>query len=232
MDWVDLPYRMRPDAELSIVYADDRLVVVDKPAGMLSVPGRGPDRADCAERRVRDLFPHATGPLTVHRLDLETSGLLVFGLDRAAQRSLSMAFEARRVDKAYEAVLSGPPPADAGIVDAPIAKAARPRYAVDPTGRAARTHWRRIDLSHPDPAGHRVAFVPMTGRTHQLRLHAAYPAHDPLRVGSGGLGRPILGDSLYGDPESCERLLLHATHLAFPHPDDGRRIVLSAPAPF
>ncbi len=192
-----LPPRFCPGARVAVAWAGTDAVVIRKPAGLLSVPGRGPERADCVETQVRELFPHASHVAAVHRLDLETSGLLLIALDRAALIRLSAAFEARTVHKRYEAILMDDLPAPAGIIDAPIGPAVRPRFAVVAGGRPAVTRWSRLGPC-------RAAFAPETGRTHQLRLHARH------------LVAPIRGDSLYGDPGSADRLLLHATELAAP----------------
>lgn len=210
MTWnVDpLPDRFVPGAVVTVVEEGPGFVVVRKPAGLLTVPGRGPERADCVERQVRGLFPQAEVVTAVHRLDLETSGLLVVAIERSAVTWLTRAFEERAVRKVYEAVLVGEPPGEEGEIRAPIGPAVRPRFAVAVGGRAAVTRWWRI-------GERRVRFAPTTGRTHQLRLHAAYPVEDPLGVGSGGLGSPIVGDSLYGDAGG-DRLLLHASRLELP----------------
>lgn len=202
------------------------MVVVDKPAGLLSVPGKpvagGPDNQDCVAARVRSLFPHALGPLVAHRLDMETSGLMVLGLDPAAQRDLSMQFEQRRVKKAYTALISRRPDADSGRIILSIRPdiERRPHQIVDPVhGRESITEWSVADSSG---VGVRLRLVPITGRTHQLRLHLAHPL---------GLGSPILGDRLYGgDP--APRLMLHANHLAFDDPGSSRRLEFECPAPF
>lgn len=217
--------------DLHVIHADRRFIVIDKPAGLLSVPGKGPDKQDCAAARARRMFPAATGPMVVHRLDMETSGLLVLALDEDAQRELSAQFELRTVEKAYTALLDGIVALEEGEVRLPLRPDLdrRPIQIVDFThGRAAVTRFRvlarEIDRT-------RLRFEPVTGRTHQLRVHAAYagPAGP-----SGGqvLGHPILGDGLYGTPGSAERLLLHASELSFLHPSTGRRLAFESRAPF
>jgi tRNA pseudouridine32 synthase/23S rRNA pseudouridine746 synthase len=206
--------------DLRIILAAPRFVVVDKPTGMLSVPGKGPEKQDCAASRVRALFPAATGPLVVHRLDMETSGLLVFGLDENSQRDLSAQFERRQTDKKYVALLEGAVEQDAGEISLPIRLDVdrRPYQVVDHVhGREALTRYRV--LSHEIDST-RVEFIPLTGRTHQLRVHAA-----------AGLGCPIVGDVLYGDGRG-ERLMLHAAELSFVDPGTGRRVHVSSPVPF
>jgi len=208
-----------------VVHRDDRLLVLDKPSGLLAVPGRGPDLQDCLARRVQELFPTA---LVVHRLDRDTSGLMLMALDAAAQRDLSRQFEQRHVKKHYRCIVRGVPERSSGLVDLPIARdpARPPRYQIDhETGRPSQTHWRVLERLG-DRA--RLDVEPITGRSHQIRLHLAT------------LGHPILGDPLYGDgetPADCEtslapRLLLHATLLAVTHPADGQRVEWRSVCPF
>lgn len=214
----------------SIVHRDDRLLVLEKPSGLLAVPGRGPDLQDCLARRVQELFPTA---LVVHRLDRDTSGLMLMALDADAQRDLSRQFEQRQVKKHYHCIVRGVPERSSGLVDQPIARdpARPPRYRIDQdAGRPSQTRWRVLerlgDRARLDRA--RLDVEPITGRSHQIRLHLAT------------LGHPILGDPLYGDdktPADCEeslapRLLLHATLLAVTHPADGRRVEWRSACPF
>ncbi len=214
----------------AIIASTARYAVINKPSGMLSVPGKGPNKADCAAARVRLLFPSATGSLVVHRLDMETSGLLVFGLDVDAQKDLSSQFERRVVEKAYTALVTasprpswtGPDPLDheEGELSLPMRGDLdqRPLQIIDPeNGREAITRW-RIMSRETDRI--RIRFKPLTGRTHQLRVHAA-----------AGLGHPIIGDELYGGPEA-ERLMLHASELSFLEPGTARRIEFTSTAPF
>jgi tRNA pseudouridine32 synthase / 23S rRNA pseudouridine746 synthase len=213
-----------------VVAATDRYAVVDKPSGMLSVPGKGPEKADCAAARIAAIFPGATGPLVVHRLDMETSGLLVFGLDEAAQRDLSSQFEARRVGKSYVALVTaaqcstwqGPDPLIGDRGELSLAMRGdlerRPLQIVDPVnGREAVTAWRVLSREIDRI---RLRFEPLTGRTHQLRVHAA-----------SGLGHPIIGDELYGGPEA-PRLMLHAATLSFLEPGSQRRVEFASSPPF
>jgi tRNA pseudouridine32 synthase/23S rRNA pseudouridine746 synthase len=214
------------DAALRIVHAGGRFVVVDKPPGMLSVPGKGPDKADCVASRVAAIFPAATGPFIVHRLDMETSGLMVLGLDPDAQRELSGQFEARTVEKIYVALVVGILTRDAGTIDLPIRPdpARRPLQVVDPVqGRSAVTGWRAL-ARETDRT--RVEFRPITGRTHQIRVHAAAP--EPI----GGLGSPILGDVLYGSDTPSPRLMLHAALLSFRAPGGVARVEFRSPPAF
>lgn len=241
-----------PQNDLRIVLEDPGggWVVVDKPAGLLSVPGKGdePHKKDCVASRVAAMFPSATGPLIIHRLDMDTSGLLVLGLTPDAQRALSRQFEERRVKKRYIALLDGIIEfADEGEVNLPIRLDPdhRPWQVVDGLhGRAALTRWRVLSREVDRT---RVVFSPVTGRAHQLRIHAATSRE------AGGIGRCILGDVLYGSgyrgpppPDAtpppptgphgtlvpAERLMLHASYLAFSDPVTGRRIEASSPAPF
>lgn len=219
-----------------IVARHARFVVVDKPPNLLSVPGKGEHKQDCVASRVRGMFPEASGPLVVHRLDWETSGLLVLALDADAQRDLSMQFEARRVQKRYTALVEGLVAGEAGEITLPIRADLdrRPVQIVDhDRGSPSRTLWRvlarEIDRT-------RIEFEPVTGRTHQLRVHAASPRG--LTPESSGLGHPILNDPLYGPgagrdaPAPVGRLMLHASYLAFREPGGERLLEFRSPAPF
>ena len=211
---------VHPD-EPRLVFEDDWLIVVDKPCELLTVPGRTTDLADSVLTRLRKRYPLATGPLLVHRLDLQTSGLLVAAKDVVTHAHLQRQFAARLVGKRYTAWLDGTIARDRGVVELPLRVDLddRPRQIVDPIhGKPARTDWYVIERR----AGRtRVALLPRTGRTHQLRVHAAHPA---------GIGAPIVGDLLYGRPD--HRLLLHAEQLRFAHPHDGRPLIVRSPAPF
>ena len=199
-----------PDTGLDIVYQDDSLIVVDKPAGLLSVPGRGPEKADCLAARVQARFADA---LVVHRLDMSTSGLLLFARGERMQSELSRLFRERRIDKRYTAVVHGLLAADAGEVELPLIVdwPNRPLQKVDfEIGKHSLTRYRRIQRDESQYLS-RVELVPVTGRSHQLRVHMM------------SLGHPILGDDLYGGIayERAERLLLHAAQVAFAHPVTG-----------
>ena len=207
--------------DIEFMHAGPAYVVIDKPSGMLSVPGRGDDKADCAASRVREAFPGASGPLVVHRLDMETSGLMVLGLTPAAQRHLSMQFERRRVEKRYRALVSGLIDEDEGVIDLPLRAdiERRPIQIVDhDLGKPARTAWRVLSRETDRT---RLDLTPETGRTHQLRVHMAT-----------GIGCPIVGDVLYGDADGAERLMLHATWLSIIDPESGRRVSFESAAPF
>lgn len=216
---------LMPDAAIEPLYTDDFLLVFDKPSGLLAVPGRGADKQDCLSTRVQACYPDA---LIVHRLDMATSGLMVMARGAAAQRALSQAFAAREVNKRYIAVVAGrleAPPEGWGIIDLPIIVdwPNRPLCIVDHLlGKPSLTRWRV--LGHDATGSHsRVELEPITGRSHQLRVH--------LRA----LGHPILGDALYAPPEVhalATRLLLHAGSLGFVHPVTGEHLVFECPAPF
>ena len=212
------------------LYLDDHLLVVDKPAGLLCVPGRGEDKQDCLSARVQAAWP---GALVVHRLDMATSGLVVFARSPEVQRALGDAFAARQVHKRYTAVVAGLPRADAatmdaqgwGLIDLPLAAdwPRRPLQKVDAaTGKPSQTRWRV--LAHDAAAGAtRLALEPITGRSHQLRVHLL------------AIGHPILGDALYGDAgvqARAPRLLLHATALALEHPATGQALAVESSVPF
>lgn len=198
------------------------MLVVDKPAGLLSVPGRGPDKADCAATRVQQQFPDA---LVVHRLDMGTSGLLVFARGPEAQRQLSRSFEARQTDKRYEALVWGLVQGDQGLIDLPLICdwPNRPRQMVSyETGKPSTTRWQVLAR---DASKHhtRIALQPITGRSHQLRVHLQ------------ALGHPILGDELYAHGQAqaaAPRLMLHACRLKLPHPVTGATLVVESNVPF
>ncbi|HEX6706457.1 MAG TPA: RluA family pseudouridine synthase [Albitalea sp.] len=202
---------------LPTLFADDTIVVVDKPAGMLSVPGRGEDKADCAARRVQAVHADA---LVVHRLDMATSGLLLMARGVEAQRRLGIAFAGRRVHKRYVAVVQGLVPEACGEIDLPLIAdwPRRPRQKVDPVqGKPSLTRFRVLDTD-PSAGTTRVELEPVTGRSHQLRVHLQ------------AIGHPIVGDALYGTAGS--RLMLHAAGLRFGHPMSGDEIALRSEAPF
>ena len=206
---------------LEVVFEDDWLAVVAKPAGLLSVPGRDATVTDSVLARARVRWPSASGPLIVHRLDMDTSGLVVIPKNQQAHAELQRQFLARTVKKRYVAWLEGTVAGTSGEESFPLRVDLedRPRQIFDPLlGKKAVTRWqvleRRIRRT-------RVGFFPETGRTHQIRVHAAHPL---------GLGAPIVGDRLYGHPGP--RLLLHADRLAFFHPHTGAEVVFESPAPF
>jgi tRNA pseudouridine32 synthase/23S rRNA pseudouridine746 synthase len=210
---------MPPDTPLRLIHRDSQIVVVHKPAGLLSVPGRGDDLADCLIGRLRRAFPEV---LLVHRLDLDTSGVMVFALTRAAQANLGQQFEMRQVRKVYLARVRGRLEPKEGRVDLPLTVdwPNRPRQQVNhETGRAAVTDWRVVRAEQDES---RVRLMPQTGRSHQLRVHMAE------------IGHPILGDPLYatGAARDFPRLMLHAESLRLRDIESGRSVTFSAPCPF
>lgn len=209
------------------LYADEHLLVLDKPAGLLCVPGRGADKQDCLSARVQRTYPDA---LVVHRLDMATSGLWLMARGGPVQRALGDAFAQRQVSKRYLAVAAGRldtslPAGDWAMVDLPIAAdwPNRPRRIIDrKLGKPSQTRWRVMAYDGQADAT-RVELEPVTGRSHQLRVHLQ------------ALGHPILGDTLYAPPHvqaRAPRLLLHATDLRFTHPITGEAMAFSSPAPF
>lgn len=204
-------------AALSIRYYDDDIIIVDKPSGLLSVPGKAEDNKDCVESRAQKTFSDAR---IVHRIDLSTSGLLLLARGLENLRILSKAFETRQVSKKYIALLHGNLEANCGTIDAPIITdwPNRPRQMVDfERGRHAITHFKVLEKVQ----GHtRVEFVPITGRSHQLRVHSIH------------IGHPICGDHFYIGEDNYPRLCLHAAFIAFKHPGTGKEICFESPAPF
>jgi tRNA pseudouridine32 synthase / 23S rRNA pseudouridine746 synthase len=203
---------------MKAVYADDHLLVLDKAAGLLSVPGRGEAGLVNLTTQAQALWPDAC---VVHRLDQATSGLIILARGAAAQRALSMAFEARAVHKQYEAVVEGHLAQPDGVITAPLIVdwPNRPRQKVCPlTGKPALTRWWRLQA---DSGRSRVLLEPVTGRSHQLRVHLL------------SIGHAIVGDELYGQqPPSATRLLLHARRLAFAHPITGAALRFDSEPPF
>lgn len=207
---------------LEILYRDKDIVVINKPSGLLSVPGKGKDKEDCAEARVRNLFPDAPKQCAVHRLDMETSGILVLALNKESHRKLNELFAEGKVHKKYiallDGILHGKPE---GRTELPfrLDTENRPHQIYDKeNGKIGITEWKKLGV---EKGLTRIEFSPLTGRTHQLRLAASCP------VELGGLGIPIKGDSLYGVCEEGERLLLHAAEIEFFHPISGEKIHLS-----
>lgn len=199
------------ETKLDILYEDDYLLVINKPEGMLSVPGKGD--ADSVYQRLSILYPEATGPIIVHRLDMATSGLLLAAKTKEAHQNLQAQFKNRTIQKRYIALLEGEVPQDEGEIRLPLCPDPldRPRQIVsEEFGKTALTRYRVLERASGKTL---IAFYPQTGRTHQLRVHAAHPL---------GLHCPILGDELYG--RKAERLYLHAEYLAFTHPITSERI--------
>lgn len=207
------------NTELEIIWEDEWLVAVNKPAGMLSVPGKMD--IDSVYQRLVTRYPDATGPMIVHRLDMATSGLLLIAKTKAVHQNLQAQFKNRTVKKRYIALLDGSIPFDEGTIDLPLCPDPqdRPRQIVNEEyGKPAITNYHVLERS---PKHTRIAFYPLTGRTHQLRVHAAHPQ---------GLNTPIIGDELYG--KKADRLYLHAESLEFIHPVTGQTIHLEKKAEF
>jgi len=208
-----------PDTPLEVVHHDHEILVVNKPAGLLSVPGKGAHLADCLLARVQRAFPEA---LLVHRLDRDTSGVMIFALTPHAQRHLGLQFEKRQVKKVYVARVSGEVAEKTGTVDLPLVVdwPNRPRQKVDHAeGRPAVTDWRVV---RREDGTTRVRLYPHTGRSHQLRVHMLE------------IGHPILGDPFYaeGPARAYPRLMLHSESLRIRHPDGGVGMTFSSKAPF
>lgn len=208
-----------PQGPLDILHEDHQIVLVNKPAGLLSVPGKGEHLADCLIARLARVFPEV---LLVHRLDRDTSGVMIFALTPLAQRHLSWQFEERVPKKTYVARVWGRMAQAVGTVDLPLCLdwPNRPLQMVDPVnGRAAVTDWKVVRAGDAET---RVRLMPRTGRSHQLRVH--------MRE----IGHPILGDPFYatGEAREFERLMLHSERLEFRHPEGGGWEKMTAPAPF
>lgn len=208
-----------------LVYHDAKLCAVSKPSGLLSVPGKAPEHKDCMETRLKDQMPDTR---IVHRLDMETSGILLFARDAATHRNLGLQFERRKTHKFYDAIVWGHIHEKTGTIDLPMRCdwPNRPRQMIDHSkGKAATTHWtirQRLHTRNGAPITH-IQLNPITGRSHQLRVH--------MRA----LGHSILGDPLYADGEALDaapRLMLHAERLQIHHPDGGAILTLDDPSPF
>lgn len=215
-------YNPPPHTGLDLLYADDYLLVVNKPAGLLTQPGRGEDKTDCLLSRVQLEYPDA---LIVHRLDRDTSGLLVLGRGKIMHRELSILFADRKVKKRYIAVVAGKLDKVAGEINLPLALdwPNRPLHHVNhDTGKPSCTRYQVLSYDTANDTT-RVELEPVTGRSHQLRVHMQ------------AIGHPIVGDELYAPPEirvMAPRLLLHAGTLAFRHPHSGAELNFHSPAPF
>ncbi|MEM8581148.1 MAG: RluA family pseudouridine synthase [Pseudomonadota bacterium] len=208
-----------PQDPLVILHEDAQILVLDKPSGLLSVPGKGSHLADCLLSRVQTVFPDA---LLVHRLDRDTSGVMVFALTRHAQRHLGLQFEKRQTRKTYVARVSGRLSEPSGTIDLPLIVdwPNRPLQKVDfEAGKPAVTEWKRVRANDQES---RVRLMPKTGRSHQLRVHMQ------------AVGHPVLGDPFYatGDARAFPRLMLHSQSLRLRHPDGGVGMTFTAPVPF
>lgn len=206
-----------PLGPVQLIFGDDYLLVANKPPGLLSVPGRGPEKTDCLEARLAAQFGWVRA---AHRLDMDTSGLMLFGRTAGAHRALSDLFSTRAVEKTYSAMVWGWPLASSGTIDLPLAAdwPNRPRQKIDiGSGKPARTDWQTAGSG---AHGAYLTVKPRTGRSHQLRVHLAH------------IGHPILGDPFYAHDHAkaaAPRLMLHAARLAFRHPVTGVPLILQAP---
>ncbi len=215
-------YNPPPDNGLDVIYEDEALLVVDKPSGLLSVPGRGADKQDSLLLRARQHWPEAE---CVHRLDMETSGVMVMAIGKSTQRALNKLFQQRRVKKNYIAVVDGNVAGQEGEIDLPLICdwPNRPRQKVDfRSGKPSRTRFSVLGYNRLNDTT-RLSLQPATGRSHQLRVHMQ------------ALGHCIVGDSLYALPnvrDKASRLLLHASEISFEHPLNGRHSQFSARIPF
>ncbi len=205
-----------PKGDIEYVYSDEQIIIVEKPANMLSVPGRTPDKQDCLIHRVRKRFPDAR---IVHRLDFSTSGLMVIAQNRESHRMLSRQFENRETKKTYAAKVYGQPGQPFGVLDLPLRCdwERRPLQIIDhQLGKKALTHWRIIERFENSCL---MELSPTTGRTHQLRVHMQ------------AMGHPILGDELYAHEAAysmADRLYLHAKELIINHPAENNRVTFSS----
>jgi len=209
---------------LEIIYQDDYLIAVNKPCGLLSVPGRGEDKQDCVVKRLQQNIPDVR---IVHRLDCHTSGVMLLAIGLDMQRLLSRLFHDREVEKSYVALVLGEVAQNMGMIDIPMRGDPddRPKQVVDHVnGKSSQTRWRllRYQTGSAGASFSRLQLLPMTGRTHQLRVHCR------------AIGHPIVGDRLYNDSESprAERMMLHAERLEFVHPVNNQRIRVIAECPF
>ena len=210
-------------AELEVLFADHDIVVVNKPGGLLAVPGRGPDKQDCVVNQLKRQFPTMIAQPAVHRLDLHTSGLMVVAVTATAHRHLNRQFAAGTVHKQYQAILEGQVAAAAGEIRLAfrLDPDHRPYQVYDPVlGKLGITLWKKQSQEGDRT---RILFTPLTGRTHQLRLHAAHHL---------GLACPIVGDHLYGHGQDGEEMLLHACRLEFSHPATNLSTIFTSLPPF
>ncbi|NVK46261.1 MAG: RluA family pseudouridine synthase [Rhodobacteraceae bacterium] len=208
-----------PQGPLDVLHMDHEILVVNKPSGLLSVPGKGEHLADCLMSRIQTAFPEA---LLIHRLDRDTSGVMVFALTPHAQRHIGLQFEKRQTKKTYVAWVYGHIAEKTGTVDLPLIVdwPNRPKQMVcHETGKPAVTDWRVVRYQDNQT---RVRLMPKTGRSHQLRVHML------------ALGHPIMGDPFYatGEARDAPRLMLHAEQLRFRHPDGGAGLSFTAKCPF
>lgn len=214
---------MSSNLQLEYIHEEAEFVVVIKPSGMLSIPGKGPAKADCVVARVKERHPQSIEHPSVHRLDMDTSGLMVVPLTTPAHRHISIQFQQRVIFKRYIALLEGELAKDKGTIELPFRVDVdnRPHQIYDPeNGKMGITHWEKLGI---EDGMTRVSFHPITGRTHQLRVHAAHEL---------GLGIPIVGDPLYGNGVGPAELRLHACELGFEHPVTGENLRFRSDSPF
>jgi len=213
-------YRPPMEPYLEVLHVDQEILVVNKPSGLLSVPGKAAEHADCVEQRAQEQFPDAR---IVHRLDLDTSGVFVLAMNREAHRHLGLQFERRKTSKTYVARVSGVPVTEMGRVTLPLRCdwPNRPKQMVCfEHGKAAHTDWQVMEH---DLKTAKLRLIPVTGRSHQLRVHLL------------AIGHPILGDRFYAQGDALtasDRLLLHAKSLTLHHPSNGERVTFTVPCPF
>jgi tRNA pseudouridine32 synthase/23S rRNA pseudouridine746 synthase len=204
---------------LNILYQDEHLIALNKPSGLTSVPGKGIHAQDSLTTRILAQFPDAPKHPAVHRLDMDTSGIMLFGLTPEAHKSVSRQFENRETRKEYIALLDGELTTQSGHIELPFRLDVdnRPHQIYDPVhGKMGITDWELLEVKNDTS---RVLFKPLTGRTHQLRVHAAHYK---------GLGTPIIGDTLYGSGTEHGQLRLHASLLEFTHPISGDRVCITS----
>ena len=209
------PYNPPAADKLETVFFDEDIIIANKPSGLLSVPGRGPEKSVCA---VSILSERHSEVFTIHRLDMDTSGIMVFARHKPAQSRLSRAFQDRRVEKTYRAIVHGKPHPPTGVIDLPIAALSkqRPLRHIDENGREAVTAYETLDEIEDKAL---LKLHPKTGRSHQLRLHLK------------AIGTPIIGDRFYGHEDGSKHLMLHAQTLVFRHPTSNDRVQYSAALP-
>lgn len=209
--------------EINILYEDKHVIVADKPAGLLTVPGRGPDKQDCLINRLLPDYPNSR---VVHRLDMATSGIVILPQSHHSQSELSKQFQQRHIKKRYQAVVDGVVEANSGIVDLPLICdwENRPRQKIcHDQGKSAQTEFQVLQRNVASDTNTRIELRPITGRSHQLRVHMM------------ALGHPILGDYFYASLEALKksnRLLLHATEIQFQHPHTSEWLEINSPVPF
>lgn len=220
---IDFYPKISDGLRIKIIHTDPDFVVLEKPGNLLSVPGRHILHRNCVSEQVRELYPECIEHPAVHRLDMSTSGLMVVALSKTAQRALSIQFQDRKVHKTYTAVVDGIVQNDKGNIKLPfrLDPDNRPHQVYDEVhGKMGETIYTVLERTQHQT---RIEFTPITGRTHQLRLHSAHPK---------GLGVPIHGDSLYGTGKDGEQMYLHATTLEFDHPLTGERLSFHSAPPF